>query len=168
MLRMRYFIVLDDVWENTTHFDYVMKAFSKEFPNHRGKGSRLLCTTCSPHEHLHGENDHKMKSMDADNSWRLLLKTLSIEGSDEQFPKPLVNKAKQILMKKCGGLPLAIKEVGRNWAKIRQSGSEWEELIESIDLSETLRAFESAYNNWVPELQSCFFATSLLQGRCNY
>ncbi|KAH6767725.1 hypothetical protein C2S52_018708 [Perilla frutescens var. hirtella] len=144
-------IILDDVSEET-YLQYVFQALPRD------KRSRLLFTTRSPDIRCNPYKDfeHKMKNLDDNKSWQLLLKTAL---RDEEFPKKLEKKGRQMLMRKCGGLPLAIKEVGKQWAKMRQSGREWEQVVEStmdMDLSATLVALESAYLNLDPHLKLCF------------
>ncbi|KAH6788442.1 hypothetical protein C2S51_003448 [Perilla frutescens var. frutescens] len=70
------------------------------------------------------------------------------------------------MLRKCYGLPLAIKEVGRQWAKKRLSGSEWEQIVESsmdLDLSETLAALESTYLKLDPKAKSCFLCLAFFK-----
>ncbi|KAH6795257.1 hypothetical protein C2S52_005734 [Perilla frutescens var. hirtella] len=150
-----YVLVLDDVSEET----YLQYVFFRALP--QDKRSRLLFTTrshqirCKPY----ADCEHKMKNLDGDKSWQLLLQTAL--RSDEKFPKQLENKGREMLMRKCGGLPLAIKEVGRQWTEKRRSGSEWKELVVeesfmNLELAETLVAMEWTYLNMDPEVKPCF------------
>ncbi|KAH6767871.1 hypothetical protein C2S52_018854 [Perilla frutescens var. hirtella] len=151
-----YVLVLDDVSE-VTYLRYVFEALPQD------KKSRLLFTTGN-HEiscklRPYRDCEHKMKTLDDDMSWQLLLQTAL--RSDEEFPKQFKKKGREMLMRKCGGLPLAIKEVGKHWAEKRRSGSEWKELVVeeslmNLELSETLVALESTYLNMDPEVKPCF------------
>ncbi|XP_047945265.1 putative disease resistance RPP13-like protein 3 [Salvia hispanica] len=112
----------------------------------KGDGSRMLITC---HYKLSGDifYTHEMKALDSDKSWQLFLKTIDTLTNDEsKFSKELERKAKEML-KKCGGLPLAIIDVGRQKAKQRLAGIEWEEIFDSIDLSETLKLLEPMYHD---------------------
>ncbi|KAH6757316.1 hypothetical protein C2S52_023522 [Perilla frutescens var. hirtella] len=149
-----YVIVLDDVSE-VTDLQYVFRTLPQD------KRSRFLFTTrshqisCNPY----GDCAHKMKNLDGDKSWQLLLQTTLC--SDKEFPKQLEKKGREMLMRKCGGLPLAIKEVGRQWAEKRRSGSKWKELVVeeslmNLVLSETLEVMEWTYLNMDAEVKPYF------------
>ncbi|KAH6788445.1 hypothetical protein C2S51_003451 [Perilla frutescens var. frutescens] len=156
-----YFIVLDDVSEDT-HLKYLFyrDALPYSLHSHTHQGNRLLFTTSDGHiSEMHRVKKHEMKNLDDDKSWQLLLKA-ALYGScdDEKFPKQLERRGRQML-RKCHGLPLAIKEVGRQWAKKRRSGSEWEQIVKSsmdVDLSETLAALEPTYLKLDSHMKSCF------------
>ncbi|KAH6778825.1 hypothetical protein C2S52_010062 [Perilla frutescens var. hirtella] len=156
-----YFIVFDDVSEDT-YFKYLDRHALPQYQTHKADilGSRLLITTCDVYiSEMCAVKTHEMKNLDNDKSWHLLLKTALYGSSDdEKFPKQLERRGREML-RKCHGLPLAIKEVGRQWAEKRRSGSEWEQIVESsmdLDLSETLAALESTYLKWDPHVKSCF------------
>ncbi|KAH6833096.1 hypothetical protein C2S53_020655, partial [Perilla frutescens var. hirtella] len=149
-----YVIVFDDVSEET-YLQYVFRTLPQD------KRSRLLFTTrshqisCNPY----GDCAHKMKNLDGDKSWQLLLQTALC--SDKEFPKQLEKKGREMLMSKCGGLPLAIKEVGRQWAEKRRSGSKWKELVVeeslmNLVLSETIEVMEWTYLNMDAEVKPYF------------
>ncbi|KAH6757314.1 hypothetical protein C2S52_023520 [Perilla frutescens var. hirtella] len=158
-----YVIILDDVSEETYPLlQYVYRMLPEE------ERSRLLFTTrshqirCLKFE----DYEHKMKNLDGDKSWQLLLRTALC--SDEKFPKQLEKKGREMLMRKCGGLPLAIKEVGRHWAEKRRSGSEWKELVVeesfmNLELTETLVAFEWTYLNMEPDVKPCFLSLAFFK-----
>ncbi|XP_057802875.1 putative disease resistance RPP13-like protein 3 [Salvia miltiorrhiza] len=152
---MRYLIVLDDLPKQIC-LEYILKALP-----HEDNGSRLLLASSSVYigATINYNYIHQIKFLDPDKSWLLFLKTISAGNkstSDNlEFPKHLKAKAKDQL-RKCGGLPFAIKEVGRQLAKERRSGGEWEQLLESIDLSSTLEFLESSYKKLDQELKSCF------------
>ncbi|XP_047946696.1 probable disease resistance protein At1g58602 [Salvia hispanica] len=106
---------------------------------------------------------HNMKALDSDKSWQLFLKTIDKFISDEhKFTKELERKGKEML-KKCGGLPLAIIDVARQKAKQRLLGIEWEELFDSIDLSESLKKLEPMYDELDEDIKACFLHMSLFK-----
>lgn len=62
---------------------------------------------------------HLVKPLDSDKSWKLFLNTI-FQGdefsSERKFPKHLQEKGREML-RKCGGLPLVIKEVALQLAE---------------------------------------------------
>ncbi|XP_051182634.1 disease resistance protein RGA5-like [Lolium perenne] len=104
LLNERYFIVIDDLWD-TLAWDVIKCAFPEN--NH---GSRVLTTTriysvaaacCSKGRGC----VFKMKSLNEHDSRRMFFSR--IFGSEDSYPTEFVDVAMDIL-KKCGGLPLAI------------------------------------------------------------
>lgn len=86
--------------------------------------------------------------MDAVSSWQLFLKTIFI-GNENKFPKQLEEKGREILNTQCCGLPLAIKDVGRQLAEKRALGSEWEDLVEFWQSMSVAANMEKALILWV-------------------
>ncbi|XP_057802295.1 disease resistance RPP8-like protein 3 [Salvia miltiorrhiza] len=153
----RYFIVLDDV-PKQMHLKSFLEALPQEYT-----GSRLLATshTTSINIYVRDEDVHQMKPLDPKMTWQLFLKTINhgnkLTGK-HKFPMKLEHMGKQML-RKCGGLPLAIKEVGKQLVEKKVSGgSEWEQLLESVDFDSTLKLLEPFYHKLDPKLQSCFFS----------
>ncbi|XP_057803009.1 disease resistance RPP8-like protein 3 [Salvia miltiorrhiza] len=107
-----------------------------------------------------------MKPLDSKKSWQLFLKTINHGNKltgEHKFPKSLEPKGKQML-RKCDGLPLAIKEVGKQLVEKKLSGgSEWEQLLESVDFGSTLKLLEPFYHKLDPELESCFLYMSFFK-----
>lgn len=105
---------------------------------------------------------HVMKTLDSDKSWQLFCKTI-FSGTDERkFPKHLERKGREILAK-CSGVPLAINEIGNQIAKKRQSGSEWEKVLDSIDFGATLDLLELSYQKLDPQVKSCFLHLAMFK-----
>ncbi|XP_057801854.1 disease resistance RPP8-like protein 3 [Salvia miltiorrhiza] len=160
----RYLIVLDDV-SKQMHLTSFMKALPLEL-----NGSRLLLTSHTTLIEIYsyvGEKDaHQMKPLDANKSWQLFMKTINHGNKltgEHKFPMKLEHMGKQML-RKCGGLPLAIKEVGKQLAEKKVSeGSEWEQLLESVDFSSTLKLLESFYQKLDPKLESCFMCMAFFK-----
>ncbi|XP_057802255.1 probable disease resistance protein At1g59620 isoform X2 [Salvia miltiorrhiza] len=134
----------------------------------RGRGSRLLVTSHTKHMDLHVDKEdfHKMKALESKKSWQLFLKTINHGNKltgDHKFPMDLEHMGKQML-RKCGGLPLAIKEVGKQLAEKKVSGeSEWEELLVSVDFGSTLKLLEPFYQKLDPKLDPCFMCMSFFK-----
>ncbi|XP_047947340.1 probable disease resistance protein At1g58602 [Salvia hispanica] len=137
---MAYFIVFDNTLE-----EMLLKSILKVLPREEC-GSRLLFTSCYEYRRIYVYHTHEMKALDSDKSWRLFLKTIDkLTSVENKFSKELERKGKEML-KKCGGLPIAILDVARQKAKQRLSGMEWEELFDSVDLRESLKLLEPMYH----------------------
>ncbi|KAH6788462.1 hypothetical protein C2S51_003468 [Perilla frutescens var. frutescens] len=153
----RYFIVLDDVWEET-HW----QALASAFPND-DKGSRLLFTSRNQVVTEYTHYVHKMKLLDTNESWELLLKKAFIDNSYGNFPQELENVVAEIL-KRCNGLPLAISVVGGLLMKQKPSRSGWEKVLKEMNsyldtsggISSVSAILELSYQNLPPELKQCF------------
>ncbi|XP_057802256.1 probable disease resistance protein At1g58602 [Salvia miltiorrhiza] len=158
----RYLIVLDDV-PKQMHLTSFLEALPYEV-----NGSRLLLTSHTTHMNLTlgNEDVHMMDCLDSKHSWQLFLKTINHGNKltgEHKFPKTLELMGKQML-RKCGGLPLAIKEVGKQLAEKKVSeGIEWEQLLESVDFGSTLKLLEPFYHKLDPKLDSCFLSMAFFK-----
>ncbi|KAL7109879.1 hypothetical protein ACP275_06G203100 [Erythranthe tilingii] len=155
LLGKRYFIVLDDLWENK-HWESLASFFPVE-----GQGSRLLLTSRNRNITKHARYIHVMKLLDSEESWKLFMKKAFIDNNEGKCPKDLYDIGREIL-RKCDGLPLAISVVGGLLVDRSPSKSQWENVSKEINshlgtretsVSEIL---ELSYRNLSPELKSCF------------
>ncbi|XP_057802988.1 disease resistance RPP8-like protein 3 [Salvia miltiorrhiza] len=109
---------------------------------------------------------HEMKTLDSKKSWQLFLKTINHGNKlmgEHKFPMKFERMGKQML-RKCGGLPLAIKEVGKQLVEKKLSRrGEWEQLLESVDFGSTLKLLEPFYNKLDPKLDSCFLSMAFFK-----
>ncbi|XP_057802298.1 probable disease resistance protein At1g58602 isoform X2 [Salvia miltiorrhiza] len=160
LLGTRYLIVLDDV-PKPMYLHSFLRALPREYD-----GSRLLLTSHTRNMNIDNIDVHHMKPLDSKKSWQLFLKTINHGNKltgEHKFPMKLEHMGKQML-RKCGGLPLAIKEVGKQLAEKKVSGeSEWEQLLESVDFGSTLKLLEPFYHKLDPELESCFLYMSFFK-----
>ncbi|KAM0829903.1 hypothetical protein ACQ4PT_066579 [Festuca glaucescens] len=124
----RYLIVIDDVWREQD-WKLVKTAFPQ---NHNG--SRIIATTritniakscCS----ISGDQLYEMAPLSDVDSRRLLYKRIFF--SDNTCP-PQLEMVSATILKKCGGLPLAIITIASFLANKPQTKDEWERLQESI------------------------------------
>ncbi|KAK6136325.1 hypothetical protein DH2020_029946 [Rehmannia glutinosa] len=151
----RYFIVLDDVWEDA-HWEFLASAFP-----HEDKTSRLLLTSRSRDIASCAQYVHEMKTLDPNQSWELFLNKAFIDNNDGKCPKELESIGREIL-RKCNGLPLAITVVGGLLAKQRQSKTGWEKVLKEMNShlgrsgSSVSATLELSYHNLPPQLKSCF------------
>jgi hypothetical protein len=122
-----YFIVLDDIWHVQT-WGVLEYAFVKN-----SYGSRIMTTTriidvakscCSCHEDF----VYQIKPLSDTDSKKLFFKR--IFGCEESCP-PNLTEASQEILRKCGGLPLAITAISSLLAT-RQTRDQWDRVHKSI------------------------------------
>ncbi|KAL9165839.1 hypothetical protein ABFS82_06G196400 [Erythranthe guttata] len=151
----RYFIVLDDIWENK-HWESLASVFPVE-----GQGSRLLLTSRDRNITKHARYIHEMKLLDSEQSWKLFMKKAFIDNNEGKCPEDLYDIGREIL-RKCDGLPLAISVVGGLLVDRSPSKSKWENVSKEINThlgtkeSSVSEILELSYRNLSPELKSCF------------
>ncbi|XP_057802123.1 disease resistance RPP8-like protein 3 [Salvia miltiorrhiza] len=157
---MRYFIVLDDLPKQMHLTSFLNALPGKDY------GSRLLLTSHMKHPDIWHDEVHQMKPLDSNKSWQLFLETINHGNKltgEHKFPMDLKHMGKQLL-KKCGGLPLAIKEVGKQLVEQKVSGvSEWEQLLESFDFGSTLKLLEPFYHKLDPKLEPCLLCMAFFK-----
>ncbi|KAM0860387.1 hypothetical protein ACQ4PT_046576 [Festuca glaucescens] len=125
----RYLIVINDIWD-TQAWGVIKCAFPEN-----DLGSRVIATIriqgvakdCCSHQYDHIFN---MKPLSKENSRRLFINR--IFGSEEACPRQLSDVSVEIL-KKCGGLPLAIINISSMLASESSNQKErWELLRDSL------------------------------------
>ncbi|KAG8480195.1 hypothetical protein CXB51_024949 [Gossypium anomalum] len=165
----RYLIVLDDIWR-IEHWDILKPAF----PRGR-KGSKILFTTRNRNVALHADPCNTpidLSLLTEDESWNLLCRKafprskMGSQCCSEEF----VKLGKE-MVKKCGGLPLAIVVLGCLLAT-KQSVAQWEMVHKNIHghLNElphqdrqygaVNRILVSSYNDLPYPLKPCFLYLS--------
>nr|UBY07308.1 NBS-LRR disease resistance protein [Dasypyrum villosum] len=157
----RYFIIVDDLWDEEA-WNIIRCAFPEN-----GNESRVIVTTrveavaisaCSyRYEHI-----YKMKPLSAEDSRRLF--TSRVFGSENKCPSNFEDVSNEIL-KKCGGLPLAIITIASLLASRRErSRTDWENIRNSLGaqfaINPTLKGMRSilnlSYVNLPLHLRTCF------------
>ncbi|EMS46691.1 Disease resistance protein RPP13 [Triticum urartu] len=125
----RYLVIIDDIWDKEV-WKLIKCAFSKKSP-----GSRLITTTriISVSEECCSSRDdiYKMKPLSDDVSRTLFCKR--VFSQENGCPQELLQVSKDIL-KKCGGIPLAIISIASLLANNRQMKTkhQWYTLLNSI------------------------------------
>ncbi|XP_047043867.1 disease resistance protein RGA5-like [Lolium rigidum] len=161
----RYFIIIDDIWELGT-WETLKCALVKNTC-----GSRIMITTrivdvaksCSPSNE---DLVYEMKPLSEADSKKLFFKR--IFGCEESCPDSLKEASKEIL-KKCGGLPLAINAISSLLATTRETKEEWDRVRHSIrsskaknDIIETMNYILSlSYFDLPHHLRSCILYLAL-------
>uniref|UniRef100_A0A0D9XXN5 AAA+ ATPase domain-containing protein n=1 Tax=Leersia perrieri TaxID=77586 RepID=A0A0D9XXN5_9ORYZ len=164
----RYFIVVDDLWDS-----YAWDIIRCGFPDNNS-GSRILTTTriCSVATTCCSNNQdyiYMMKSLTEQDSRRLLHSR--IFGSHETFPD-IFEEVTTNILKKCGGLPLAIISIASLLSG--QSYLTWEYVNNSLGsmfegnptLSGLKQILELSYNNLPQHLKTCLLYVSMYPEDC--
>ncbi|KAF6981897.1 hypothetical protein CFC21_000347 [Triticum aestivum] len=158
----RYLVIIDDIWDEKL-WRYINLAFSIN----NNLGSRLITTTrdfdvskscCSSAD----DSVYHMKPLCTDDSRRLFYKRVFADESG--CPNEFEQVSKDIL-KKCGGVPLAIITIASALASGQEvkPKSEWDILLQSLgcgltkdnSLVEMRRILSFSYYNLPPHLKTC-------------
>nr|XP_016483815.1 PREDICTED: putative late blight resistance protein homolog R1B-8 [Nicotiana tabacum] len=143
IMRRRYLIVLDDIWE--------VKAWEElqlSFP-HDENGSRILVTTRNEEvgwQLKHHSNPYSLRFLTVDESWELFQKKV-FQG--EICPPELLREGQRIA-KNCKGLPLVIVLIAGTIAEKRQA-SLWLEVANDLSShaseEQSMKIIESSCDN---------------------
>ena len=96
----RYFIVIDDIWDTPT-WEIVKCAFVDS-----NRGSRIVTTTLIFEVAATANDVYKMEPLSNENSEELFRKRLF--GGKYKYPDNQPAKLLEKILRKCGGVPLAI------------------------------------------------------------
>ncbi|XP_027063996.1 disease resistance RPP13-like protein 4 [Coffea arabica] len=126
-----YLIVLDDVWSTD---DGWWERISGGLPVKEGHNSCIIITsrikTVVKNMGVQDAQTHQPRYLNDEESWKLFCKVARVSEVDEQNTK-LVEEGKEIV-KKCGGLPLAIKTVGGLLSSEERSSIKWRKIRETF------------------------------------
>nr|UBY07131.1 NBS-LRR disease resistance protein [Dasypyrum villosum] len=158
----RYLVIIDDIWD-----EKLWEGINFAFSNKNNLGSRLITTTrivsvsnscCSTAD----DSIYKMEPLSTDDSRRLFHKR--IFHGDSECPNEFEQVSKDIL-KKCGGVPLAIITIASALASDQQMKPkhEWDILVLSLgsgltednSLEEMRRILSFSYYNLPSHLKTC-------------
>ncbi|PON60689.1 LOW QUALITY PROTEIN: NB-ARC domain, LRR domain containing protein, partial [Parasponia andersonii] len=134
----RYLVVLDDIWKIEA-WDSIKRAFSKEKP-----GCKVHFTTQNKEVALSADpctSPIQPPFLTFEEIWELLQrKAFQRNISDEHGLRPEFEELRKEMMKKCGGLPLAIVVLG-GLLRTKNSLDEWKEVQK--DVNSHLNKFQS-------------------------
>ncbi|TYI62837.1 hypothetical protein E1A91_D10G274800v1 [Gossypium mustelinum] len=162
----RYLVVLDDIWRSED-WDILKPAF----PRGR-KGSKIMFTTRNRNVALHADpcnTPMELSPLTDDESWILLSrKAFPLNKTDSHIRSEEFEKLGREMVKKCGGLPLAIIVLGSLLAR-KQSLDDWETVhrnffhghlkgLEQLDhqYGAVNRILVLSYNDLPYHLKPCF------------
>ncbi|XP_044509777.1 disease resistance protein RGA2-like isoform X3 [Mangifera indica] len=158
----RYLLVLDDVWNEVHRLWLELKCLLNECVS----GSKILVTTRSERVALIMDVvfTHKLEGLALDQCLLIFVKCAFKEGQEKQHPK-LIEIGKEIV-KKCGGVPLAVKTLGsllhslpseQEWTNVRDN-EVWKSDQKDNSI---LLALRISYNKLSPPLKQCFVYCSI-------
>ncbi|KAH7665925.1 P-loop containing nucleoside triphosphate hydrolase protein [Dioscorea alata] len=165
-------LLLDNIWEEEDLIDLgIPHPYSDNNSTNQYK-HKVIFTTRS--EYLcakmgAGEKIIKVECLEEDEAWALFKHNVNLDviDSDEKFKEI----AWQV-MKKCGGLPLAVKVVGKAMSN-KKSVQDWKFILNSINNSGTAKVqgveesllpiLKFSYDNLPRNIQECFLCASILR-----
>nr|BAX24887.1 putative NBS-LRR type disease resistance protein [Oryza longistaminata] len=165
----RYIVILDDIWSSSA-----WETIKCAFPDNK-KGSRIIVTTrnedvantccCRPQDRI-----YKIQRLSDAASRELFFKRI-FGMADAGAPDD--DELKQVsdsILKKCGGLPLAIVSIGSLLAsKPNRSKEEWQKVCDNLGselesnptLEGTKQVLTLSYNDLPYHLKACFLYLSI-------
>ncbi|KAL0396050.1 UNVERIFIED_CONTAM: putative disease resistance protein RGA1 [Sesamum calycinum] len=161
----RFLLVLDDVWnENQVAWDDL-----KEVLRCGSKGSVLLVTTRIEKVALMMTtmDVHHIGCLSEEDSWFLFRQRAFTTGVEEESHIAIG----KTIVKKCGGVPLAIKALG-SLMRFKSHESEWLAIKESEiwqlsdDENDIFPALRLSYYNLAPQMRQCFAYCCLFPKDC--
>ncbi|CAM0153078.1 unnamed protein product [Urochloa decumbens] len=163
----RFLLVLDDVWSEKA-WNNVLKVPILN-ASHKQTGSRVLVTTrledLAPRMQA-SYYQHHVSPLNEEDAWSLLKKQLPSQHNQVVETDHLKDVGMKII-KKCGGLPLAIKVMGGLLSTRSQSEVEWEAVLNHHAWSvaglpkELDNRLYLSYEDLSPQLKQCFLYCSL-------
>ncbi|XP_038975129.1 putative disease resistance protein RGA4, partial [Phoenix dactylifera] len=157
----KYLLVMDDVWnEDSEKWDALKKLLGTG-----GEGSAILVTTRSEQVSriMGASTSHLLQPLSEDDSWTLFSKRAFVPEAEER--PQLIEIGKEIV-KKCGGLPLAVKTLGslmctkkevKDWLAVMRS----EILDTKVGEDGIVPVLRLSYNHLPPHLKQCFALCSI-------
>ncbi|TQE03390.1 hypothetical protein C1H46_010955 [Malus baccata] len=158
----KYLLVLDDVWNEDPH-----KWLSlMELLEGGGEGSRILITTRTKIVAMtsHTSKLYTLRGLNEVQSWSLF-KKMAFENGEEP-KKPTIKAVGMEVVRKCHGVPLAIRTIG-GMLRIKDNETEWlnfkEEKLSKINQKENdiLPTLKLSYDVLPLHLKRCFAYCSL-------
>ncbi|KAL2581598.1 hypothetical protein AAZV13_15G194400 [Glycine max] len=150
----KFLLVLDDVWnESRPKWEAVQNALV-----YGAQGSKILVTTRSEEvASTMRSKEHKLEQLQEDYCWQLFAKHAF---RDDNLPRdPGCTDIGMKIVKKCKGLPLALKSMG-SLLHNKPSAREWESVLQSeiweLKDSDIVPALALSYHHLPPHLKTCF------------
>ncbi|KAG6755658.1 hypothetical protein POTOM_041491 [Populus tomentosa] len=164
----RYLVVFDDVWEIRFWGDVEHALVDNN------KGSKILVTTrnedvanfCRRSSLVHV---YQMKSLPQREAWELFCKKAFKFDFEGNCPKDL-EELSQDIVRRCGGLPLAIVAVGGLLATKDRVIPEWQKVVSSLDstmasdphVENVTKILSLSFHDLPYDLKACFLYVGML------
>ncbi|KAL6876486.1 hypothetical protein ACP4OV_013058 [Aristida adscensionis] len=158
----RYLIFLDDLWDKSS-WEKIRQALVCN-----NNGSRIVATTCNCDVAEHVGTPYELKPLSPENSKILFFRT--IFGHEENScPDGEFTEVSDKILKKCGGVPLAIVTLAKLLAGKMGDKREWHKVHESIgsaledtpDVKNMRMVSSRGYYNLPPHLRACLLSLSV-------
>ncbi|XP_071904852.1 putative late blight resistance protein homolog R1B-16 [Coffea arabica] len=152
LLRTRYLIVLDDIWDAEA-----WKGLEASFPDNQNSSRVILTSRKYDVAASRDEGPHFLRPLTPKESWDLLNMKL-FPGKD--LPPPELCKLQMKIVEMCQGLPLTIVILAGILANEDQHG--WKELVDGLssrivsNTEQCSAAIELSYKNLPDNLKQCF------------
>nr|Q6L3X3.1 PUTATIVE PSEUDOGENE: RecName: Full=Putative late blight resistance protein homolog R1B-8 [Solanum demissum]AAT38800.1 Putative late blight resistance protein, identical [Solanum demissum] len=153
LLRRRYLILVDDVWENSVWDD--LRGW---FPDANNRSRIILMTRhheVAKYASVHGDPLH-LRMLDEDESWKLLEKKVFGEQS---CSSPLLKNVGLRIAKMCGQLPLSIVLVAGILSEMEKEVECWEQVANNLGShihNDSRAIVDQSYHVLPCHLKSCF------------
>ncbi|KAJ6795388.1 putative disease resistance protein RGA4 [Iris pallida] len=155
----KFFLVLDDVWDAQVWENLLSKPVQSGLP-----GSRVLVTTRNEAiaMRMGAVHCHRVEKMSDFQSWNFLRKLVFLDDDDEAQTQLALTDTGMRIVKKCDGLPLALKTVAGVLRTKHKTKFEWEKVLRNpawsmTDLPEgPMGALYLSYQDLPPHLKQCF------------
>ncbi|RCV38687.1 hypothetical protein SETIT_8G162700v2 [Setaria italica] len=155
-----FFLVLDDLWESDVWTNLLRTPLNA--------AAQVTIVTTTRHDTVAKaigvEHMHRVELMSVEVGWELLWKSMNI--SDEKEVHNVQDKGMEIV-RKCGGLPLAIRTMASVLAVKETTESEWQKILDNDAWSisklpaELRGALYLSYDQLPQNLKQCFLYCAL-------
>ena len=156
---MKYMIVMDDVWESEA-----WEIIDKHLPD-EGNGSRVLITTRNyavARDANFACPAYRMQFLNEEHSWKLFLMKAFPQADERSDCQGEFEKLGKQMVRKCGGLPLALTVLGNFLAKEKRSIEEWSRIqrtrgwLQDKEGKTFMKILALSYDDLPQNLKWCF------------
>ncbi|KAK9138093.1 hypothetical protein Sjap_008687 [Stephania japonica] len=163
----KFMLVLDDVWQKDLESNDKWKDLILPLKRYGGTGSKVIVTTRedSVASTIGAHEKYNLQPLSDDQCWNLFESQAFVQGGPDRTPD-LVKIGKQIV-NKCGGVPLALKVLGR-LMQSKATEREWSAILDreiweaDKDVQKhVMEMLKLSFNNLPPEVRQCFLYCSI-------